>query len=199
LGLVGQLTAQLHQLAGNKVIGWARHEIQIDAARKWGMAAVIDSQTQDPVMETRHFTKDFGLDAAVLAIAGPTGDVWKQCCDCLKKTPDGHLMGRVVVVGGTEINLAWIPANMDIRIAARTGAGYHDNDWELGKDYPPVFMRWTTQTNLELCMELLDAKKINTEVLTTHRVPLIDVENKINDIIQEPDRILGMVFINKEY
>ncbi|MDR2109972.1 MAG: zinc-binding alcohol dehydrogenase [Spirochaetaceae bacterium] len=199
LGLVGQLTAQLHQLAGNKVIGWARHELQIHAAQKWGIGAVINSQTQDPVLETRRFSRGFGLDAAVLAFTGPSGDVWKQCLGCFKKTPDGHLMGRVVVVGGAGIDLAWIPANMDIRIAARTGAGYHDEDWELGKNYPPVFMRWTTQTNLELCMELLDAKKISTGALTTHRVPLKDAEKEINNIIQEPDRILGLVFTNEEH
>ncbi|QQO08436.1 zinc-binding dehydrogenase [Breznakiella homolactica] len=198
LGLVGQLTAQLHQLAGNAVIGWARHELQIEAAKKWGIDAVVNTKTADPVPETRRFTKDYGLDTVVLAFAGPAGDAWKQCCDCFKKTPDGHLMGKVVIVGGSGVELAWIPANIDIRIAARTGPGYHDDDWELGKDYPPVFMRWTTQTNLELCMDLLDSKKVNTEALTTHRIPLAGAEEGINRIIREPDRILGLVFTNEE-
>ena len=190
LGLVGQLTAQLHQLAGNKVIGWARNQHQIDAARKWGINKVIDTKTQDPVTESRNFTKGYGLDAIVLAFAGPSGEAWKQCCDCLKKTPDGHLMGRVVIVGGAAVDITWIPANIDIRIAARTGAGYHDDNWELGQDYPPVFMRWTTQTNLELCMELLSEGKVNTEALTTHRVLLENAEKEVDGIIQNPDSIL---------
>ena len=198
LGLVGQLAAQLHQLAGNKVIGWARHQIQIDVAEKWGIDKVINSKVQNPVTESRNFTRGYGVDALVLAFAGPSGDVWKQCCDCLKKTPDGHLMGRVVIVGGAAVDIAWIPANIDIRIAARTGPGYHDDNWELGQDYPPVFMRWTTQTNLELCMELLDEKKVNTDALTTHRIPLEDAEKEVEKIIHNPDSILGLVFTNKE-
>lgn len=196
MGLVGQLTAQLHQVAGNRVIGWARHPRQIEIAQTWGIDMAIDSGESTVVDQTWSFTKGSGLDAAVLAFAGKAGVAWDALCACLKKSPDGHLMGRVVIVGGTAVDLKWLPANIDIRIAARTGPGYHDDAWELGANYPPVFMRWTTQSNLELCMELLERKKIQVECLTTHRVDLMDAQNSIDAILESSDEILGLVFTN---
>lgn len=196
MGLVGQLTAQLHQVAGNSVIGWARHPRQMEAARLWGIDHVLDSNNDDIVEQTRRITNEYGLDAAVLAFAGKAGEAWNQICSCMKKSPDGHLMGRIVVVGGTALDLNWIPANLDIRIAARTGPGYHDTTWEFGSDYPSVFMRWTTKTNLELCMALLEKKKIQVNCLTTHRVSLLDAQSSIDAILDSSDEILGLVFTN---
>lgn len=195
LGLVGQLTAQLHAISGNFVIAWARYPLQFELAKSWGIDQVEYSDDSNLVEKTRDFTKGYGLDAAILAFAGSSGLVWDQICSSMKKTPDGHIMGRVVMVGSSEINLKWIPANMDIRIAARTGAGYHDEAWECGRDYPEVYMRWTTRTNLELCMELIAQHKINVDCLTTHHVKLLEAEETIGKIIDRGEQIVGLVFI----
>jgi len=195
MGLVGQLSAQLLQLSGVSVIGWARNGMQVDVANAWGVDRVLNMKTQDSVDLTCGFTKGQGLDMSVFAFPGSAGDTWQKNCDCMQKSPDGHLMGRVVVVGGSSICLKWIPANIDIRIAARTGPGYHDDDWETGRDYPSVFMRWTTRTNLEVCMDLIARGKINLDVLTTHRAQLMNATSSINEI-RDPDSILGLVFVS---
>lgn len=195
MSLVGQLTAQILTASGCRVIGWARNDYQVEAARKWGIADVINMKNCDPVVHTRAFTNERGLDQSVFSFPGNAGATWQQTLDCMKKTPDGHLMGRVVVVGGSAIELKWIPANLDVRIAARTGAGYHDDDWELGKDYPPVFMQWTTRTNLEVCFDLVRYGNVNVDSLTTHRVDLYDAEAQI-DAIENPEAILGLIFKN---
>lgn len=194
MGLVGQLTAQLHQVCGNFVIGWARNPIQIEIADKWGIDKAINMKTEDPVEATNAFTDGRGLDTAVLAFPGKAGNTWKAVCDSMKITPDGHRMGRVVMVGGSEIDCAWIAANMDIRFAARTGPGYHDSAWEKGNDYPPVFVEWTTEDNLKLGLELIRRRKIDVLSLTTHHVPLMEATEAIDSIINEPEKILGLVF-----
>lgn len=196
MGLVGQLTAQLHQVSGNNVIGWARNTTQVDAANSWGIDQVIDTKTVDPVIATQKFTKNRGLDTAVLAFPGEAGDSWLQILESMKITPDGHRMGRAVIVGGSQVNLKWVPANMDVRFAARTGPGYHDDAWELGAKYPPVLVPWTTQSNLELGMELIEQKKVNVDALTSHRVNLFEVTETIDQLIEEPSKILGLVFEN---
>ena len=71
---------------------------------------------------------------------------------------------------------------------------YHDEPWEYGDPYPPVFMRWTTRTNLELCMRLIAEGRLDVDCLTTHTIPLEDVEAQIADIVDNPDSILGVVF-----
>lgn len=193
MGLVGQLTAQLLEASGCRVIGWARSDKQAETAKNWGISESINMKKCDPVEATRKFTRGRGLDQSVFSFPGKARDSWEKTLQCMKKTPDGHLMGRVVVVGGSQISLEWIPANLDVRIAARTGAGYHDELWELGRDYPPVFMQWTTRTNLEVCMELLEDRRINVDSLITHRIDLYDAERQI-DAIRNPEEILGLVF-----
>ena len=55
-------------------------------------------------------------------------------------------------------------------------------------------MRWTTQTNLKLCMRLISEGKFNLDAITTHKIPLVEVESRLTEIIQEPDKMLGIIF-----
>ena len=62
LGVVGQLTAQLHMLAGNRVIGWDTVPFRAEIARKWGIDAAVTVGPEDPIARTREFTGGYGLD-----------------------------------------------------------------------------------------------------------------------------------------
>jgi len=84
--------------------------------------------------------------------------------------------------------------NIDIRRSSRTGPGYHDEAWEYGPAYPPVFMRWTTQSNLQLCLRLISEGRLNVDCLTTHTVPLEKARTAVDEMMQDPDGILGVVF-----
>jgi threonine dehydrogenase-like Zn-dependent dehydrogenase len=198
MGLVGQLAARLHQLAGNYVMGWDTNPFSLKTARKWGIDATAQVGQDDDVRLCREFTNGGGLDSAVIAFGGDCTKAYETIFECLKLTPDGHHMGRVVIVGGASIEFKWATSNIDIRMAARTGAGYHDEPWETGPDYPPVFMRWTTRTNLELCIRLIAEKKLNVDGLTTHTVSLSKVDKTIDAMIDHPEKILGVVFDMKK-
>jgi threonine dehydrogenase-like Zn-dependent dehydrogenase len=149
---------------------------------------------EDAIDRTDQFTHQRGLDASVFAFGGDGEKAYKQTLRCLKSSPDGHRMGRIVIVGGSRFPLQWDALNVDIRFAARTGPGYHDDRWEHGQDYPPVFMRWTTQTNLDLCMHLIAEGRLNVDVLTTHIVRLDEVKQRVNDMLTSSEEILGVVF-----
>ena len=194
LGLVGQLTARMYQLAGSYVIGWDMIAKRIEIATAWGIDAVVHSGREDEVEATLAFTGGSGLDSAVLAFGGDGTEAVAKLTRCMKLSPDGHQMGQITVVGGASIDLPATLWNVDIRRASRTGPGYHDEAWERGEGYPPVFMRWTTQTNLELCMRLIAEGKLNVDCLTTHRIPLERAEEEVAAIIDDPDEILGLVF-----
>jgi threonine dehydrogenase-like Zn-dependent dehydrogenase len=194
MGLLGQITARMYQLAGNYVIGWDTNPFALDVARRWGIDATVQVGAGDVRAVTERFTRGNGLDAAVLAFGGNADQAYQSITQCLKCSPDGHRMGRIMVVGLASFNVQWLPSNADIRIAARTGPGYHDEQWEVGPDYPPVWMRWTTRTNLELVMRLISEGKLNVDCLTTHTVPLSTMDRSIQDLIREPGRVLGVVF-----
>ena len=195
LGLVGQLTAQVLQMNGCLVIGWDSIPQRIETARGWGINAVCNITEQDPAETTRAFTGGFGLDGAVVAFGGDGNAAIGALQQSLKVSRDTHQMGRIVVVG--NVSFVWslhAGANAEIRQAGRTGAGYHDGNWEVGEPYPPVFMRWNTPANLELCMRLIGEGRLDVDCLTTHTIPFDDVDAQITAALDSPDDILGVVF-----
>lgn len=194
LGLVGQLTASLYQLAGNEVIGWDSIGFRCAVARRRGIRTTVTAGQEDEVAATGTFTRGEGLDAAVLAFGGEATKAVDALERCFKHTPDGHRWGRIVVVGGCTFQYPSRTTNLDIRRASRTGYGYHDEAWEYGAPYPPVAMRWTTRTNLELCMRLIAERRLDVDALTTHTLPLADVEEGVAALLDDPDRVLGVVF-----
>ena len=193
LGLLGQLTARIHQLAGCFVIGWDMIERRNRIATSWGIDATALVEAEDEVKATDAFTGGKGLDRGVMAFGGDGDEAFRRLSRAMKVSPDGHPVGVVVVVGGTKFHFDAGLTNIDIRRASRTGAGYHDEGWEHGPPYPPVFMRWTTRTNLELSMRLIADGKLDVDILTTHRVPLKNVEEEIAALIDKPDDMLGVV------
>jgi len=197
LGIVGLLTARLYQLAGNYVIGWDINPARVANANRWGIESVIEDESGPEA--TKKFTHNSGLDSAVLAVQGACDETLERLMQCMKHAPDGHGMGRIMVVGWPDFKYGQgqIGAmnNIDIRRCSRTGPGYHDLQWEFGADYPPVFIRWTTKTNLALCMRLLSEGKIDIDSLTTHRIKLADVEKEIDKALETPDGMLGVIFM----
>lgn len=194
LGVVGQLAAMLHHLGGNFVIGWDMIPFRNDVAEQWGIGATALVGVDDEVEATKAFTSGFGLDAAVFAFPGNGDEAIDKVIACLKCAPDGHPMGRIVVVGAVSFRFRHVLTNADIRDASRTGPGYHDKAWEIGPDYPSVIVRWSTRTNLQVCMRLIAEGRLDVNCLTTHAIPLEDVEQEIAAIIDDPDSILGVVF-----
>ncbi|MEZ5277341.1 MAG: zinc-binding alcohol dehydrogenase [Opitutaceae bacterium] len=194
LGLVGQLTGRMAQLAGAYVIGWDMLPARLEAARDLGFDATLQVGGDDLVAKTRAFSGGSGLDLGFLALGGDAEKPFDALEASMKISPDTHPEGTIVVVGGAKFPYKGTLTNLDIRRSSRTGPGYHDPDWEHGPDYPTVFMRWTTRTNLELCLRLVAEGRIDVKRLTSHRVPFESVEERTREITTEPDAILGMVF-----
>jgi polar amino acid transport system substrate-binding protein len=194
LGLVGQLASRLYQLAGCYVIGWDTIPFRTEVAGRLGVDTAVLVGREDEIARTRAFTDGLGLDAAVIAFGGNADKAMQSLEACMKCSPDGHLMGRIVVVGGAQFTYKSTTTNLDIRRSSRTGAGYHDSGWEYGPDYPAVFMRWTTRSNLKLCIRLIAEGKLDVNKLTTHKIPLQNVEKEIDSLLKDPDSVLGVVF-----
>ena len=198
LGLVGQLTAMLYRLAGSFVIGLDAIPLRVEVARKWGIDEAVRTGPGgqgDGTDAVKRFTRGRGLDAAVVAFGGEATSALETIEKCMKLSPDGHPTGRIVVVGGARFDYRGTLTNIDIRRASRTGPGYHDERWETGADYPRVFMRWTTRTNLELCMRLVSDGRLDVDALTTHTVPLARVEEETQALLDDPDGMLGVVLV----
>lgn len=193
LGLVGLLTGRLFQLAGNEVIGWDTSTERAAMAHRFGFDAVATIGSGDAVEATRGFTRGAGLDTGVVAFGGKADAAMAALARAMKVSPDGHPMGRIVIVGGADFHYVKQLNNIDIRRSSRPGPGYHDKAWEAGADYPPVFVRWTTASNTALCLRLMARGQLDVGALTTHRIPLDQLDARSDELIAAPDSVLGVV------
>lgn len=198
LGLVGQMAARLGQLAGMYAMGWDKVQFRCDVARKWGIDGVTVIGEDDAEATSKAFTREYGFDMAVVAFGGEGTQALNALRKVMKISPDTHLMGRICLVGGLTTECSWGAGlgNLDLRSCARTGPGYHDEPWEHGQvEYPPVFMRWTTRTNMELVLRLMSEGRLDVKGLTTHKLPLDRIDEAVSAHIEHPDQTLGTVLL----
>lgn len=194
LGLVGQLTAQLGQLSGCHMMGVDRFPARLEVARENGVEIAV-GEAQDPVEAAAAFTEGYGMDFGVIAFGGDGTAAFEQIVASLKQTPDTHKMGRVVIVGGASIAHGFAAAlgNVDVRSAARTGPGYHDEAYEHGVDYPRVFVEWPTRRNLAECLRAVADGRLQVAPLITHRFALDQIGIAVDELVERPQTALGVI------
>lgn len=195
LGLVGNLSAQFAQLSGCHAMGVDRLPLRLKLAQSCGIEAAVDAEGEEPVARAKEFTRGFGMDFGVIAFGGDATDAFKTVRESLKLSPDGHRMGRIVIVGGAHISHSFASGlgNVDVRSAARTGPGYHDEAYEHGASYPPVFVEWPTQRNLDECLRAMADGRLKVDPLITHEIPLDEVGKAVDALVESPGEALGVV------
>jgi threonine dehydrogenase-like Zn-dependent dehydrogenase len=135
------------------------------------------------------------LDFAMLAFGGTATDALQQVMKSMKVSADGHAMGRIVLIGGCKVEIgggAW-SGNLDFLASSRTGAGYHDDAWEYGKDYPATFVQFTTQRNLQEIVRLISEKRLLVDPMITHRLPLSEVGQAADLLLNQPNQAMGII------
>ena len=195
LGLVGQLSAQLAQLCGCHVLTADRLPRRVEIASGVGVERVVLADQEDPVSAAADFSRPWGMDFGIIAFGGDGNAAFEQIYGSLKLSPDGHRMGRIIIVGGARINQSFAAAlgNVDVRSSARTGPGYHDEAYEHGADYPQVFVQWNTQRNLTECLRAVAAGQLKVEPLLTHRFALDDIAAAVDLLVTAPDKAMGVI------
>jgi threonine dehydrogenase-like Zn-dependent dehydrogenase len=198
LGIVGYFSAQIASLAGAHVLAVDRLPLRLEAVRATGIVErVVNGAGEDVAAAAAAFSRGYGFDGGIIAFGGDGTPALKMIVQALKQAPDTHKMGRVVIVGGARIDHMFASGlgNVDVRSSARPGPGYHDHEWEHGRDYPPVFVEWSTRRNIEECLRLMALGRLKTEPLFTHRVPLDEAPAACDTLIQTPAEALGVLLI----
>ncbi len=196
LGLVGQIGARLGQIAGMYVMGWDTNNFRCDLAKSWGIDAVSVVGKDDTAELAAEFTRGYGFDMAVMAFGGEGSAALKSIARVMKKTPDTHEMGRICMVGGAFTTSQWGAGlgNLDLLSCARSGPGYHDEEWEFGRtEYPGVFVRWNTRDNMNFVLRLMAEKKLDVRCLLTHTYQLAEVNEAVNGLVEHPEDRLGTI------
>lgn len=194
-GIVGNLAAQLARIAGTHAMVWETMPGRRKLARRCGLAPVLDPSRADCAGRAAAFAGNWGFDAAIFAFGGRAEPAFRQVEPVMKLSADGHRMGKIVLVGGCklELNGGAAGGNLDVRVAARTGPGYHDRNWEYGQDYPHAIVPYTTRRNLEEVLFLIAARRLRVRELITDRMPLGEADRAADLLLNTPDRAMGIV------
>jgi predicted dehydrogenase/threonine dehydrogenase-like Zn-dependent dehydrogenase len=159
LGILGQLTAQLLQASGCRVIGVDPDHDRIRLAQENGMHEGIDPAAENYVARVALLTDGFGADAAIVTAARADHEVIRQAMQACRKK------GRVVLVGDVGLNLQradLYAKELDFLISTSYGPGRYDPVYELeGADYPLPYVRWTENRNMEAYLRLLAEGRIS--------------------------------------
>jgi len=195
LGIIGQIICQLSKISGARVIGWDRYDMRLEKAIENGIGKIVNIEKEEPVKKTIEFSRGYGIDTSFICFGGEGTSTFNLLVETMKTAPDTHKMGKMVIVGGVELNLKFptFLGNIDIYPSSRTGPGYHDERWEHGDDYPSVFVQWDTKRNLEEILLLVKEKRLNVKSLITDIFPLAEISKACEKIINHPDKTLGVV------
>lgn len=197
LGLVGQLTAQVCQAAGARVLAFDPFPLRVERARQCGIAETSTEIGEAAIARAARVMEGHGADCAFLCFGGDATAALKDAVQMMKQAPDTHRSGRIVLVGGAQVTHGFGAAlgNLDLRSAARTGPGYHDKQYERGADYPPVFVRWDTQAHLRLFVRWVAEGRLRVRDLLTDRVPIEEAPAACYALMEAPQEHLGVAFL----
>jgi len=169
LGLLGQLTVQLLQAAGCRVLGIDIVPERADLALRMGADAVSVSGDGLRDLCLQH-SAGHGADAVLITAETPSSDPANLAGAVARDR------GVVVAVGTVGLDIQrnlYYAKELDFRISRSYGPGRYDSAYEQkGRDYPIGYVRWTETRNMEAFLQLLSQGKLDVKPLITHRFPI---------------------------
>lgn len=159
LGILGQITAQLLEANGCRVIGTDIDEKRIAVALENGMDIGLDPKDGDIVERIIKLTDGYGADAVIITAASSSSAIVAQAFQsCRRKA-------RVVAVGDIGLDIARsdiYTKELDFLISTSYGPGRYDARYEEGgEDYPIAYVRWTENRNMAEYLRLLATGRIS--------------------------------------
>jgi len=169
LGLLGQLTVQILQAAGCRVLGMDIVAERADLALRLGADAVSISGDGLRDLCLQH-SSGHGADAVLITAETASS----QPVDLAGEVARDR--GVVVAVGTVGMDIPrklYFEKELDFRISRSYGPGRYDAAYEQkGRDYPIGYVRWTETRNMEAFLQLLAEGKLDLKSLVTHRFPI---------------------------
>ena len=169
LGLLGQLTVQILQAAGCRVVGMDIDRDRVDLALRMGCHAASESSSGFLDL-CQQESGGRGVDAVLITAQAASSDPVNIAAEVARDR------AAVVAVGSVGLDLnrrAFYEKELDLRVPRSYGPGRYDAAYEQkGIDYPIGYVRWTETRNMEAFLRLLAEGKVNVAPLITHRFPI---------------------------
>jgi predicted dehydrogenase/threonine dehydrogenase-like Zn-dependent dehydrogenase len=193
-GLVGQLAAQLLDLAGCRVVVLDYNAERLKLASYGGAELVCDLSDGDPAAAIMDMTSGRGCDGVVIAAATDSSEPFDTAAAIARDK------GKISLVGitGTEFDYRlFMKKELSVVVSRSYGPGRYDPDFEARHvKYPVGFVRWTETRNLEETVRLMSRRRdhrLQVEQLITHRFPFGDAERAYDMVTKNTEPHLGVI------
>lgn len=187
LGLIGLLTVQILRSHGCRVLGLDYDERRLSLARAYGAETVNLKDIPDPLLAAQRFSRDRGIDAAIITASTKSSEPVSQAAKMCRKR------GRIVLVGvtGLELNRAdFYEKEISFQVSCSYGPGRYDKAYEeLGQDYPVGFVRWTEQRNFEAILDLMASRQLDISSLISHEYPVAEAKKAYDTLVSDPSAL----------
>jgi predicted dehydrogenase/threonine dehydrogenase-like Zn-dependent dehydrogenase len=192
LGLLGQLTCLILRAGGIQTLGVDVDSFAVELGRKHACDDAWVRREVGIPGRIRDLTHGIGVDAVIITAGTASLDPINFAGEIVRRR------GRVVVVGavptGFEREPHWYRKELELRMSCSYGPGRYDPAYEeKGIDYPPAYVRWTENRNMQAFQELLHAGRIDLSYLTTHELPLEQAPKAYDMIVNRSEPFLGVV------
>jgi len=188
LGLIGQLTVALLKAQGCRVFGT---DIDTDKCRMAVKMGAERAKSDFGTKELNDLTHGLGADAVIITASTKSNEPIELAAESVRKR------GRVVAVGDVSLNLPRRPfyfKEAEFVVSCSYGPGRYDAEYEeRGHDYPPAYVRWTEQRNMQAVLDLMAAGKLDVPALISHRFKIEDAETAYEMIEKGKEPYLGIL------
>lgn len=193
-GLVGQLAAQLLELAGIRVAVFDYNEGRLELA-KYGRAELTwNLGNGDPTEAVMDFTEGRGCDGILIAAATDSSDPFHLAASIARDRARVSLVG----VTGTEVPYReFMQKELSVVVSRSYGPGRYDPDFEgRSMKYPVGWIPWTETRNLEEVVRRMSRAsdhRLAVEPLITHRFDFDKAEDAYAMVTDNTEPHLGVV------
>lgn len=190
LGFIGLITLQILKASGCRVFGVDLDESKVNLALELGADAASSRKSANLEEKIIQFSRGIGADAVIITAAARSNDPVEFAGEITRER------GKVVIVGAVGMDIPREPyynKEIELRVSRSYGPGRYDRNYEeFGQDYPPAYVRWTENRNMQAFVDLLSMKKISLDNIITHEFA-IDNAPDAYEIIEARKPYLGMV------
>ncbi|MFT6946122.1 MAG: putative dehydrogenase/threonine dehydrogenase-like Zn-dependent dehydrogenase [Vicingaceae bacterium] len=191
LGVIGQLTNQLLEAAGVKVIGIDIDENQVNFAKGQKTKLIYNRNHPDLENIISEATCGYGVDSVIITASTSSLDPIEFAGQVCRKK------GKVIIVGAVPTGFSrknYFKKELDLRMSSSYGPGrYESNYEEKGLDYPIGFVRWTENRNMQAFVDLVGDGKIDLKPLISHEFEFKEASKAYQLILDKQEVIGGMV------
>ena len=192
LGLLGQLTALLLKASGIRTIGVDIDPAMVELAAHHAVDLGLARNAPDIRQAIYEFTGGLGCDAVIIAAATQSLDPINFAGTCCRKRGTVVLLGDVAT--GFDREPHFYKKELQVRMSCSYGPGRYDPEYEeKGRDYPPAYVRWTENRNMQAFQDLIHTKRIDVGYLATHTFDLADSQAAYNLVMSKSEPFIGIL------